>query len=364
MQSFIEDYETQEFYLNNEKTELGINVTDMMEKFKLDDLNYVKTILYSILLGSSDKVSIVAILLILLRGDVMNIFDRQEGQDGKDTPKFVKYSEGATSDIEVLLDLTEKFLKYIFSKSRIIDLDYLVTDLQTKGAMIEYNNKMLNINAMINLYSNFVEYEDDDLDRESLVEHFINSIMDKIKEPYIVEIIKSFCDLYGLNEKIFINFIKSYIKIKDVIKSLNYPDKRGKSYAEFITKYKKIFEDKYKDFDKIALSFVLSQPYNIMYPIIGTDSFLSVYFPTADNIMGIGKTKILNKSGKKKYINTILFDNMYTKDYSFYNSYNPDRDSVSIIIKLDKHYIRLLNNIYNTDRIKHIVETHKTKIDK
>ena len=101
-----------------------------------------------------------------------------------------------------------------------------------------------------------------------------------------------------------------------------------------------------------------------MYPIIGTDSFLSVYYPTSDNIMGIGKTKTFDKSGRKKYINTILFDNMYTKDYCYYGSYNPDRDSVSIIIKLDKQYVRLLNNIYNSDRIKYIVEIHKTKLDK
>jgi hypothetical protein len=361
MQSFVEDYETQQFYLNNEKTELGINITDLMEKFKLDDLNYVKTIIYSVLLGSSDKVVISIILLTLLRGDVMNIFDRDLGQD---TPKFIDYSERATSDIEVLINLTEKFLKFILNKSKVFDLDNVVNDQKVKGSMIEYKNKMLNIDSIINLYNNFIEYEDDDLDRESLVDHFISGIMDNINEPHIIQIIETFCDLYGVNEKIFTNFIKSYIKMKDVIKSLNYADKRGKSYSEFITKYKVIFEDKYKYFDKIKLPFVLSQPYNIMYPIIGTDSFLSVYYPTADNIMGIGKTKTFDKSGRKKYINTILFNNMYTKDYCYYGSYNPDRDTASIIIKLDKQYIRLLNNIYNSARIKHIVETHKSKIDK
>ena len=73
----------------------------------------------------------------------MNIFDRQDDKDGKDTPKFIKYFEGATSDIQVLINLTEKFLKYIFSKSKIIDLDYVINELKIKGAMMEYKNKML-----------------------------------------------------------------------------------------------------------------------------------------------------------------------------------------------------------------------------
>ena len=76
---------------------------NIMEKFKLDDLNISKTLVYSILLGSSDKI-IHSIVLLTLLGNkgVMDIFERDIKTD---TPKYKIYNKDCTSDIEVLIKI-------------------------------------------------------------------------------------------------------------------------------------------------------------------------------------------------------------------------------------------------------------------
>jgi hypothetical protein len=107
----------------------------------------------------------------------------------------------------------------------------------------------------------------------------------------------------------------------------------------------------------------MTYPYNLMYSVKGSNSFLNVYYPTGNNIVGLDSIKLF-ENNKKKYINKIFIDNKYTKELSIYQSYNADRDTVSNITYIDNKYIKLFKEIYNSDRIKYIIEKYKDKLNK
>ena len=361
MESFIEDFITTNFLNNNNKTELGINISEILEKFKFDSINYAKTLTYSILLGSSEKMLMGITLLNILRGDIINFFSRDKENDTPTMKNVI--NNNLTSDIEVLIDICEKLFKYIAKTSEILNLDYVINQLKVYGDVFEYKGVNVNVDDILSVYKSNKEYEDDNLPREDIVDYAINLIKNTINNSQNRNHIDNFCKLYNIDTNILIKFIPSYLKLKDIISTLYNQDKRGKSFDMFLTEYKLKFEDKYQEFDKLKLAFVLTQPYNIIYSITGTDSFLSIYYPVAENIVNLGKTKIF-VNNKKKYINTLLFNSMYTKGYCYFDNYNSNRDMITNIIQIDKKYINLFKNIYNKDRIKEILQTYKSKIDK
>lgn len=372
MESFIEDFITTQFLekniFNYNKTELGINITEMIDKFKLDNMNYAKTLIYSILLNCENDIIMGITILDLLRGDIIRLFDRDTIYDTPIVNNVIEQNEykNKKSDIEIIIEICKKYIKILTDNYKnIIDLDYRVENINKNDIF----DIIKNIDTIKSVYYNFEIDEDRIINRDDMIDEMLDNINKSIKEePNIYKTIEKYCELNKFNIKIFTKFIKRYLDLKDKIKGLYYPDKRGKSYKNFIEKYKKIYSEKYDiDFinnsDKIKLSFVLSQPYNILYPIIGTDCYLPIYYPVTDNIVCLGKTKIYINN-KRKYINTTLINNINIKGICYYDNYNSDRDIITNIIAIDNKYIKLFDNIYNKDRIKKIVTQYKNKIDR
>jgi len=364
MESFIDDFTINNFYIKDdqEKTELGINITEIIDKFKLDSVIHSKALIYSLLLKSSDKLLLGITLMNIIKSDIFRIFNRDKDYD---TPivKILKQQE--TSDIEVIINLCIKFLDYINNKTNILDIKELVESQRLVYDKFTINGISININDLINIFNDYETDEDDDnlIDRETIFDYFVSHITKLIKTSNVQKHIDYFCKLYSIDSKLFTKFLEAYIKLKDIINSLYYTDKKGKTYKTFINKYTEIFTDKYRDFDNIKLPFILSQPYNLMYSIKGTESFLPVYYPTTDNIVSIGTTMTYDKN-IKKYIKTILFDPLYINGYCWYESYNADRDVVSNIIAIDKTYVKLFDNIYRSHKIKKILVEYSSKINK
>jgi hypothetical protein len=339
-------------------------------------MNYAKTLIYSVLLNCEDDIVIGINTLNLLGGDIIRLFDRDKTYDTPLVDNIIEQYEynNKTSDIEIIIEIFKKYINMLTENYRnIIDLDYKVENINKYDVENILNIK--NVDIIKNVYKTYEIDEDRLINRDEMIDGFLITINKIIKEDKnIYKTIEDFCELNKFNIKIFTKFITTYLNLKDKIKGLYYPDKRGKSYKDFIEKYKNIFSEKYDiDFinnsDKIKLSFVLSQPYNILYPITGTSCYLPIYYPVTDNIVCLGKTKIYknkNKKNKKnnKYINTTLINNINTKGIYYYDNYNSDRDIITNLILIDNKYIKLFRNIYNKDRIEKIVTLYTNKIDK
>ncbi len=366
MISFIEDFITTKFYLDYNKTELGINITEMMDKLKFDNLHYAKVLIYSILMKSSDKVLFAITLLNNIRGDITRVFAVDEKSD---TPLVnILQNNDKTSDIEVLIDICEKFFKYIERITNKLNIQQILFDTKSQGLEFQYgnsSNKIANIDTILSLYENFTDHEDSELEREDLINLVLRNIKTFLKDKNFNVYVNEFCKLYNINPDVMKDIVTPYLKIQDVLKSFYHEDKRAKSYKKFIEDYtyKFEYEENYYRLDPVKLPFILSQPYNLIYPITGTESYLCIYYPVVDNIVSLGKTKIMER-GRRKYINSILFNNMYARGLCYYDSYNPDRDMISVVININKDYVKLYRSIYNRERIEQIVALYVTKIDK
>jgi hypothetical protein len=274
-------------------------------------------------------------------------------------------SNNKDSDIEVLIDKMKQILEYInFSKFN-FESDILNGEIQFE--------KVGNIDRekLKDIYVNHVDYEDTDIDRGDLINKIAENISKKIDKNRI----KFICEKLELNfdeesdSNIVSKFIDMYIRMRENINHLFYPDKRGENFSSFINKYRKIyFNNNYNHYDLIKLSCVLSQPYNLCLNITSTNGYLSLYNPIPENIINIGTIRTMDeKEKRKKYIPATLINDRFTKEYVFYMSYDSVKDNMNIICRFDINILtqlKLFRNIYNGDRLKNITQKYSIKIDK
>jgi len=344
---------------NNNKTDEGINMTEIIEKFKLKNTKNTKCIVYSILTGSYEKMLLAISILESCNNDIMKFAKRDEfGNIIVDKIKYSGIYENTDSDIEIMINHLLNLLKGI-DYNNIFNLEKYVNELLT------INNKKINSGDIL---QKLRTHEDsDDFDREKIIEELIYKLKTHMFDNF--DKYKEIFDTYEINIDIFLNkksfntFINNYIKINDIKENLYYDDKKNKNYSDFLNKYSNIYRNKYSTYNPFKLSFLLSNPYNIALHIDKTDSYLLVYYPYATNIYNLDKSKIFFNN-KKEYINTTYMNKNNIMDYIYFDTINPDKDTIYNFIKLDKTYLALFEDIYNKDRLKEIVEKYENKIDR
>jgi len=358
--SFFED-----LYLNNfidednNKTEEGKNISEIMEKFQLDNKKYTKILTYSILLGCFDKILLAISILESLNNDIMKFVKKDDlGLPILNKIKYFSNYEKAESDVEVMINCITELLSQIDFKRR-LDLESKINNEFTlDGKSVNYLN-------ILESFKNNKNYEDD-IDRNDILTNILLIIN---KELTNNNFIKNLCDIMEINSDIIINkrsyntFIYNFIKLNDIKTQLYHVDKNGKSYKDFIEQYSQIYKDKYSNYDSFKLSFLLANPYNICLNIDNTDSYLIINNPYVDNIFSLGKTKIMIKD-KKKYVLTTLMKDNNIRQYLIYNNIDTDRETIGNLIKIDNTYLKIFNSIFNKLNTKKIVNIHQIKIDK
>ena len=369
MESYFEDYDTMKYIDNDTKTELGINMTEMCEKLKLDSIPYARILIYGLLLDehTSHKYNDLMIgisILNSLNGDITKFLKRDLSDN---LIIHTILGNNKDSDIEVIIEKIKQILEYI-SINKLLNF---VDDILNGEIQFE---KVKNIDRkkLKDIYINHIDYQDDDdtdIKREKLIDKLAENTYKKILKTSIGNKIDYICDKLEINEDIIKkDFIRTYIKIKENISHFFYTDSRGKNYVSFIEKYKKMFFSKnYNHYDLMKLSFMLSNPYNICLNILQTNGFLTLYNPTSDNIINLGSMKTIDKNNKKKYMLTTFINDRFIRDYVFFDQYNGVRDSISVLFNINIKLIKdldLFRNIYNKHRLTEITERYSTKINK
>jgi len=365
MDSYFEDYETMNYISKKDKTEFGINMIEMCEKLKLDSTIYARILIYGLLLSdiNSERYNDLIIgisILNIINGDITKIL-KKDKLDVAIVNTIL--SNNRDSDIEVLIDKIKQILEYLYPKSFDIIGDIMNGEIQF--------DKIKNIDRekLKNIYLLHTDYEDTDIDREDLINKIADNISNKlIKQKYKLKFICDKLELdYNDDSTNFMKtFINIYIKLKENISHFFYTDSKDKNYSSFINKYKKIyFERNYNQYDIIKLSFLLSQPYNIALNILQTNGYITLYSPVANSIINLGTTKTMNKVGNKQYIKSTYINDIYTRDYIYFDQFNSVTDSMSILFNININMInelKLFRNIYNKDRIREIVQKHNIKL--
>jgi len=358
--SFIMDFKMNNYIDDNyNKTEEGINMIEIIEKFKLNNSKNAKCIVYSILTGCYDKMLLAISILESCNNDIMRFAKRDDS--GNIIVDKIKYSgiyKKIDSDIEIMIIHLLNLLEGIGYKD-IFNLEKYANE------SLIIDNKKVHSGDILKKIRNHDDNED--FDREYIIQELLYKLKMELFNNY--EKYKQICDKYEIDIDILLNkkttntFIDKYIFMNDIKESLYYNDKRNKNYSNFLDNYSNIYRNKYNNYDPFKISFLLSNPYNIALNISTTDSFLLIYYPYATNIYHLDKTKTLRKN-KKEYISATFMNKNNIADYIYFDVINPDKDTIYNIIKLDKTYLSLFNEIYNKDRLKEIVEKYEYKIDR
>jgi len=361
--SFIMDFKMNNFIDKNyNKTDEGINMSEIIEKFKLKNTKNTKCIIYSILTGSYEKMLFAISILEACSNDIMKFAKRDEL--GNVIINKIKYSgkyEKTDSDIEIMINHLLSLLEGVNYKD-LFNLE------QYANESLIINNKKINSGDILKKLREHDDNEEfDGFDRETIIQELLYKLKTALMNDF--EKYKKLCDDYEINIDIFLNkkslntIVNNYKKINDIKESLYYLDKRNKDYSNFLNTYSEIYRNKYSNYDSFKISFLLSNPYNIALNINTTDSYLLIYYPYATNIYHLDKTKTLEKN-RKTYIDTTYMNRDNIRDYIYFDVINPDKNTIYNIIKLDKTYLSLFDDIYNKDRLKHIVVKYEVKIDR
>ena len=368
MDSFIEDYITTNFMTGNyTKTIMGKNINEMCIKVGYNSNINSLCVIYG-LLQTSDIES-KAYNNLLLGATAIDVL----GEDIKGICMKNNINEviidriidkNGNSDIEIIINNINKVLEYVHNLN-IFDIEKNILD----GEIIIDNLENISKQKLLSIYRERTDYEDSDIDREIIINKISENIYNKfIMNKDINNKIKYICNELELDSDTIIKIIRQYIKVKENIKNLFYPDKRNNNYTNFINEYrKKLYAMNYNHYDLIKLSYLLSQPYNICRNIIQTNSYLPLYNPSPEYIMNLGIMKVYDKKKTKKYILSTFIGDRFLRGYCYFINYNADRESIMCIFNINIEIInklQLFRNIYNKDRLNEIIKKYSFKIDR
>ena len=345
-------------------TEFGQFYYRLISKFEFDNQNLNKLLANGLLLDNIDTSARIVAMINAISGsgsfDFTNILIPQikiippENYQLKmfDLDSFKRLFPNSNSDIDTILLYTRDILHYLDTKIKLTDfrdIDKIIIN-GLNIAEKEYRD----------IIDNYNEHPSSDVeDREQLIQQRIAM---KYSHPDIKQYVKQFASIINVEPVHILNFIHHYFMIKDVAQSCLYPDKRGKTMENEIKLLQKEFKSKYKSFNPNYIQFLITQPFNVAKHIKTTSRFMNCYMPTSENIFSVPTYRQLLKD-KSMVKESLGFDFYKATNYVIYFNVDIMKDAISVIIPIDKTYIKLYDNIYNRKRLNKYSDKFK-KIDK
>ena len=363
IQSFFDDLELLKFIvqLNDQyySTDFGQFYFKLINKFQFDNQYLNKLLANAILLDNIDNGARIVAMMNAISGagsfDYTNILDPEikiippENYQLKmyDLDYFKRLFPNSNSDVDTLLLYVKEIINYLNKKVILSDFrevdQILIT--QKKMSQTEYLDIVYNFNQS-------------SVDRDKLI---LERIQLKCVDPELIKHVKQFASIIKVDYKHIINFIENYMLILDTINSCFYPDKRGISMESDINLYQEEFK-KFKSYNPNYTQFLITQPFNIAKRIDTTERFMNIYMPGSENIFSLPtyRQKVKDKSSLKVAIG---FDSFKATNYVLYFNIDTMRDAITVVIPIDKSYLKLYDNIYNKLRLVKFSDKFK-KIDK
>jgi len=355
IQSFFDDLLLSKFIelLNDNyySTDYGQFFYKIINKFQFDNQNLNKLLANALLLDNINNGAMLVAMINAISGsgsfDFTNILIPQikiippENYQLKmfDLEYFKKLFPNSDSDVDTILMYCKEIISYLDKKIG-------MTDFREVDKII-INNKNISEKEYRDIIDNFNEHPSPDIeDREQLIQQRVTL---KFSNPDIKQYCKQFASIIKVNHEHIIYFIQAYIMIKDIATSVLYPDKRGKTIENEIKFYQSEFK-KYKDYNPNYILFLLTQPFNIAKHIDSTSRFMNIYMPASENIFSIPTFRQLLKD-KSIVKESLGFELYKAMNYVLYFNVDIMKDTISVVIPIDKSYLKLFDNIYNKKRL-------------
>jgi len=365
--SFFEDLEIRRFITRKDNlyigTPYGKLIMELLSTFTYyKDEDIANLLSTGILLNNEDNISkIISALLVSRFGGYFNIINiLLEDEKKRYKSDFRKlFSKSTNSEADMLVQFADLIIKYFIKPNNILDFTVIDKEIAI--------NKNLSDNYINNIMNNFKEDDNTDFDREKIIEERLG-ILTKSEE--LKQKIELFSKEIAIKPDIVMDFIFYYIITSNYLISIKNPNKSDRNFKDDILKYREeiynVISPKINNIRSVnlnSLTFLMAQPFNIVKRIIPMNRFMSAYNPTSDNIYSLSLIK-QERENKTVYSPYLLIDDMYTSNYILYFNIDITKDTMHLIIQIDKEYLKLFPELYNSDRLNKISGNKIIKIEK
>lgn len=348
--SFIDDLKAYLFfagtnYSNMVKTKLGIMMFKYKETLKLESMSHFISYLYSKIYDCEEQmIRFIAMSSAISRTNISKLVFSEHISNNKLVSDMDKHKPlHNNSDITYLLTLVDIFHKFIESQNIHLDLENDVY----------YSNYAYNPN---------ITDKKQQYNKFRLDGHILNFMSSKIKT--ISTHITSLCQKLYINPKFIMSYLEKYIEIKNNVYCANTDNVNPEQEIivnDLIQIMKPLANTTIKSKDKFTACLLMGYPYNILFNMINTPYYVSIYNPVISNIY-----KLKTSGFGKKITGETLIESRYTKRFMLYINVDIEDNSVALLHYIKPELLGLISNIYSVAYIKNKYNSlmaSKLKID-
>jgi hypothetical protein len=327
--SFIDDLLKMNYITKDyNKTEFGKFMIYCIELLEYKDINYAKYHIFSLLMDEEKNVVRLISLLITIKNDLRQIITKVNNK--YNISKITNLLIEKTSD---LLALNE-----ICSNLDITIIRLIETEMNNiiHNECIKKNKNENSYRRLLfdNIDDSISENNDGDKEYKNIIKKVLNlqNIQDEIN---------TFALRYQIDSKYLIDYLKEYyINLRTGIK-IHKPNENKKNYKEYLNNIKLILSKiSYNNVNKLILTFLMANPFNLCVNILPTNKYMLVYNPSIDNIYNL-PTFSLYSSSIASFTSPV-----YLRKFIHYLSLNSEYDVINILTYINPIYFEYLGNIY------------------
>jgi hypothetical protein len=357
------------------KSDLGTKFQRLQEIFDFEDPKLFKIFLYSHVFDVTEEViRLISLLQVMTRFSdtllaTINVNGRFMKSIGYATKLLGITCRGDLEGIMILLDYFHNFLDKInleYDNNMDSKKKTLITGIsrelasKTKYSFLKiFEELKANVNIPADDFRYLTEDNYSDLRKSNALLKFLEYEYNSKQEE-----IDNICDKLFLSKNTMKGYFKKYSQFKNILFTYMNKDMKDNSIKqqefELLDEIKNILKkevvntnlDKY---EKILSCFMLSNSYNIVTNITGTNSYLYLYEPSVENIYQLTTitrgTKLIDSFTNKLYLNKLLY----------YQNLDIENETISLINYINPKLMENLYRIYNlnilNDRIDNLIKS-------
>lgn len=349
------------------KTQFGKDLQKLQELMEFDDqklfIAYIYSRAYDIeesmikfisFIRAVGKFSDNFIVTKNINGRYMRQIDKVKqlvGEQSSDIESILKILDDIHSIININLDINKSLTfksKNIYNLYRNFDnIRNAINDTQN-GREIMYNINNYDYDELIDLlYLNKIP----SIIYKNLIRLFYSNS------------IRVYCNNINIKYETILTYFDNYFDLKNTIYNINnniYEDNHETvNIKRTIDLIKDNIIDKtlLNNKDKLSACLLMAYPYNIVKKIRRTPYYLSINYPSLENVYNISLV------GRSKIEDTLI-DNMYKVQYLLYINLDIEKNSISVLHYINPKLFSTISHIYNPVKINALYYKHKTNIFK
>lgn len=347
------------------KTEFGKSLQKLQELMEFDDQKLFISYIYSRAYNIDEQMTrfICFVKAVGKFSDNFILTKNINGRYLRQMDKVKQLVRDQSSDIEAILKILEKIHTVVnididISKKLVFKSKYIYNFYSNFETIRNAINEIKDGSTLMKNMNNLNEEEL----REQLYLNKIPSIIYKnLIRIFYGNVIKAYCNEINIKYETILLYFDNYLDFKNTIYNINnnYTEENKETInMDHIIKLIRdnlINKTLINNNDKLTACLLMGYPYNIVKNIRRTPYYLTIHYPSIDNVYSISPV------GRSKIEDTLIND-MYKSQYLLYINSDIEKNSISILHYVNPKLLGTISHIYEPNKINLSYYKHKINL--